>query len=173
MSNAVYNSDRPWERQPCDDDFSWSLFQEYLNQLAPRYLARLVKGRTFELAAIDEMARRGAWKARAASYDAWIDENRMAAYLEARTGQASVKAELAFRCERIASNELRKQEQISFRSDIPALKLSEILALVNLYVELDAEAGVDTQPVADLSQFSTEELQTFRELLMKAEKNPR
>lgn len=164
-----YDYEHPWFRQPCDDDESYVVFQEYLlSQDRPRR----PPGPRYRVAY--EM---GAWRQRALAYDDALNAKRLAKVEDVTLHMTERHAALGLRFQTLAARELAKLDRASAKDgDLPAIREGTVYryAEVGIRIEREAAAMPSAPPVSelDLGRLSVDELRTLRELTEKAQKKP-
>lgn len=165
----------PWERQPYDTDESWTLFQAFRDQTAPRQgLYVMLRGRPVDPVKVARWYRDHYWAERVAEYDRHCDtiirvEREGLLAKSAREAMADHIA-LLEQSKEIAIREFSKLLQTVKESSVEVVKPRELIALTEMTIKLGRLIrGETTENVQmegpDLSHLSNEQLAELDKLL--------
>jgi hypothetical protein len=173
-----YNTERPWERQPCDTEIGWLLFQDYLALPRPRSIRALShKGGPLSWTQLETLAWENGWTLRAALYDGHLDRLRQETIEKEVQETAKETAKRHVRQARkavaLAGLELDKLLDAAKQSPMPGIiSPRDVIRFLALGIRSERLALGDATDVVenrvDLSKFNAEELRELRKLQEKA-----
>lgn len=175
-----YDTERPWVRQPCDEDTAWAIFSDFLLMGPTRKLTDMAKRWPWTWAMLCQCSFDYGWKERAQAFDRHLDALRLAtvervteedaATRARRHGAAARKLILAGELE---LDKLIRRGQMPGSENMPGvMRPHEAIRAVSLGVRTERLAyGETTEKIEtgpDLSGMTLEQLQQLQELQEKA-----
>lgn len=172
MSASEYDAKNPWLRQPCDNDQSFALFQEYLTLGPSRSIAALYRRiDRLPISRLYDLAHSAAWELRAKAWDRHLERVRVEAVEEAIEEDAKAIAKRHGRVLRdaltLADLELSKYLSAAKSGDMHGLlSPTEVLRFIHRVIPLErlvageATERVETSP--DISKLSLEQLRELK-----------
>lgn len=174
----AYDHERPWNRQPFEDDREWALFQEYLHASAPRNsaLERLAKRLGTSAGYLEQLGAQNGWRARTHAWESHLDA------LRTRTVERLVEESAAERAKRhmipagllidAARKEAEKLLAVIVKSEGPGLLAPrDIARFLDIGIKLQRLCGGDINPTQNvdvkLSGLSVDELRALQDLQTK------
>lgn len=170
-----------WDRQSFDTDETFRWYQAYRDAVPPRQLGRLrVPGHvTPPLQVLLGWYNDGAWRDRAAAWDAHLDQIRQGEREQfARQQAGDVNARhraLAHELLELVEREVDKFLRTSMSSEAEVLRPQELNRMIENAIKLgrllqgESTESVEQRAAVDISGLDDEDLRTLRRLKEKAE----
>ena len=179
MVPKTYNLEKPWTRQPCDDDVKWSAFLEFRNADAPRTLASLGKRLKLSQPTLRKWASDCAWRERVFAYDRHIDAIRCRAVEDALSESSRDVANrhaAVLRDAQVAAASVVKGwlERLADGDRLEGWTPNDVRGMLKDLIQLErlvrgeATERVEHGVAFDLSRLSVDEIETMRVIEAKA-----
>lgn len=178
----MFNADRPWDRQPWDDDRAWAAFRAFVRLPMPRTVSGLAEAVGVTVDVARELTKRGKFFPRAHAFDACVGEVYEAELVgtvkELAQSHGARHAELINTATELVCSEFAKHLQTSKEAlDVETVSLRDCNAIMANVVKLgrlldgkatEHHAHVHQEVAADVSRLSLAEAEQLRALLLKS-----